>query len=118
MPTYRYECRSCGEFHEEFQSMNDKPLRKCPKCGGRLDRLIGTGSGILLKGSGFHNTDYRSSSYKADSKSDSASKSDSGSAAPASSEKSSSTGDSAAPKSEPKKESPKPPASEKKGKKK
>ncbi len=112
MPTYRYECRSCGAIHEEFQSMNDKPLRKCPKCGGRLDRLIGTGSGILLKGSGFHNTDYRSSSYKE------ASKSDSGSAAPASSEKSSSTGDSSAPKSEPKKEAPKPAGSEKKEKKK
>ncbi len=72
MPTYRYECRSCGAIHEEFQSINDKPLRKCPACGGRLDRLIGGGSGILLKGSGFHNTDYRSSSYREAAKGESA----------------------------------------------
>lgn len=72
MPTYRYECRSCGAFHEEFQSIKAKSLTKCPTCGGRLDRLIGTGSGILLKGSGFHNTDYRSSAYKESAKGDSA----------------------------------------------
>jgi putative FmdB family regulatory protein len=114
MPTYRYECRSCGAIHEEFQGINDKPLRKCPKCGGRLDRLIGMGAGILLKGSGFHNTDYRSSAYQEASKD--ASKGES--AAPAA-EKSSGadSGAKSETKSESKKESPKP-AAEKKTKKK
>lgn len=73
MPTYRYECRACHATHEYFQSMSEKPKRKCPTCGGKLDRLIGTGAGILLKGSGFHNTDYRSSAYHEAAKSDASS---------------------------------------------
>jgi putative FmdB family regulatory protein len=72
MPTYRYECRSCKRIHEFFQSMSEAPVKKCPSCGGRLDRLIGMGAGIILKGSGFHNTDYRSQSYRDAAKSESA----------------------------------------------
>jgi len=50
---------------EEFQSMSAKPLRKCPECGKpKLKRLIGTGAGVIFKGSGFYQTDYRSDSYK------------------------------------------------------
>ncbi|MGH7724506.1 MAG: FmdB family zinc ribbon protein [Candidatus Eiseniibacteriota bacterium] len=64
MPTYDYECSKCGHRFEEFQSMKDKPLTKCPKCGGKVKRLIGTGAGFLFKGSGFYITDYRSSSYQ------------------------------------------------------
>ncbi len=65
MPTYEYACDSCGHEFEEFQSITAKPLRKCPECKkSALRRLIGTGAGILFKGSGFYQTDYRSDSYK------------------------------------------------------
>ena len=52
--------------------MNDKKLTKCPKksCGGKIQRLLGTGAGIIFKGSGFYETDYRSESYKSDAKAD------------------------------------------------
>jgi putative FmdB family regulatory protein len=65
MPTYDYECDACGHRFEEFQSMKDDPLKKCPECKKKkLRRLIGTGAAILFKGSGFYQTDYRSASYK------------------------------------------------------
>ncbi len=65
MPTYEYLCDNCGHEFEKFQSISSKPLRKCPACGRRqLKRLIGTGAGIIFKGSGFYETDYRSESYK------------------------------------------------------
>lgn len=65
MPTYDYVCESCEHEFEHFQSMSSKPLKKCPACGKlRLKRLIGTGAGIIFKGSGFYETDYRSSDYK------------------------------------------------------
>ena len=64
MPTYEYECLSCGHHYELFQRMSDKPKRKCPKCGRlRARRLIGSGAAIIFKGSGFYQTDYRSSEY-------------------------------------------------------
>lgn len=60
MPTYEYECEACGHDFEEFQYMSDKPLRKCPECGKmKLHRLIGAGAGIIFKGSGFYETDYK-----------------------------------------------------------
>lgn len=58
MPTYEYECRKCGVY-DVFQSMNDKALTKCPKCKGKVKRLLGSGSGIIFKGSGFYETDYK-----------------------------------------------------------
>ncbi len=65
MPTYDYLCDSCGHKFEKFQSITARPLRKCPECGkNQLKRLIGTGAGIIFKGSGFYETDYRSESYK------------------------------------------------------
>lgn len=65
MPTYDYLCEACGHTFEEFQSITAKPLRKCPVCGKpKLKRLIGTGAGVIFKGSGFYETDYRSESYK------------------------------------------------------
>lgn len=65
MPTYEYICRSCDHEFEEFQSMTAAPLRKCPSCGkSALERKIGLGGGIIFKGSGFYQTDYRSDSYK------------------------------------------------------
>ena len=63
MPTYEYQCQKCKRRHEAFQSITAKPLTKCPRCGGRLKRLLGSGSGFLFKGSGFYITDYRSKSY-------------------------------------------------------
>ena len=62
MPTYEYECTTCGHRFEKFQSMVDKPLTKCPKCKKKVKRLIGTGAGIIFKGSGFYATDYKKGS--------------------------------------------------------
>lgn len=66
MPTYEYECQKCGHRFDVFQSMNDDRLSKCPveKCKGKLKRLIGAGAGLIFKGQGFYQTDYRSESYK------------------------------------------------------
>ena len=63
MPTYEYQCQKCKRRHEASQSITAKALTKCPKCGGRLKRLMSRGSGFLFKGSGFYITDYRSKSY-------------------------------------------------------
>lgn len=64
MPTYEYRCDACSHQFDEFQSITAKPLRKCPSCGiPKLRRLIGTGAGVIFKGSGFYETDYRSDSY-------------------------------------------------------
>ena len=70
MPTYEYECQKCKHVFEKFQSMTAERLKFCPKCHGRVKRLLGTGAGIIFKGSGFYSTDYRSSSYKNGAKSD------------------------------------------------
>lgn len=71
MPTYEYHCDACEHNFDEFQSMMDKPLKKCPKCKKqKLRRIFGTGAAILFKGSGFYCTDYRSDSYTAGAKAD------------------------------------------------
>jgi len=71
MPTYDYRCEACGKKLEVFQSITDSPKRKCPKCGrAKLKRQIGAGAGIIFKGSGFYQTDYRSDSYKKGADSD------------------------------------------------
>ncbi|QBG49026.1 zinc ribbon domain-containing protein [Verrucomicrobia bacterium S94] len=70
MPTYDYECRECGHHFEAFQSMSADPLTSCPKCEGEVQRMIGMGSGVLFKGSGFYETDYRSSGYNKDKAAD------------------------------------------------
>src|SRR5262245_29713976 len=72
MPTYEYKCDACGAAFEKFQSIKAAPIKKCPSCGkNRVRRLIGTGAGLIFKGSGFYITDYRSESYKNAAKSDS-----------------------------------------------
>jgi putative FmdB family regulatory protein len=85
MPNYDYECQKCGKRFEVFQSMNDAKLTDCPEtgCGGQVKRLLGTGGGIIFKGSGFYQTDYRSSSYQAAAKADSAGSSAAPASAPA-----------------------------------
>ena len=72
MPRYDYECKKCGTRFEVVQSMNDAKLADCPEtaCDGEIKRLLGTGAGVIFKGSGFYQTDYRSSSYQAAAKAD------------------------------------------------
>jgi putative FmdB family regulatory protein len=72
MPNYDYECLECGKRFEVFQSMNDAKLTDCtqPDCDGKVKRLLGTGGGIIFKGSGFYQTDYRSASYEKGAKAD------------------------------------------------
>jgi putative FmdB family regulatory protein len=65
MPTYEYKCEDCGYTFEKFQNMKDKSIEKCPKCEGRVRRLISGGVGIIFKGSSFHITDYANSSSPA-----------------------------------------------------
>jgi len=65
MPTYDYRCAACGHELELFQSITESPKRKCPACRKqKLKRVIGAGAGILFKGTGFYQTDYRSESYR------------------------------------------------------
>lgn len=74
MPTYDYECNACNHTLELFQSITAKHIRKCPACGKlKLKRLIGAGSTIIFKGSGFYQTDYRSEEYKSRQKAEKAS---------------------------------------------
>jgi putative FmdB family regulatory protein len=79
MPTYDYQCDACGHEFEKFQSMTARPVKTCPECGKRkVRRLIGVGAGVIFRGSGFYETDYRRSSRKSDAaKSDSSGESSS-----------------------------------------
>jgi len=87
MPTYEYHCEKCGKNFETFQSMRDEAFRQCPKelCRmakwgrGKVKRLLGTGAGVIFKGSGFYSTDYRSASYKEAAKKESGAGSEGGS---------------------------------------
>jgi len=61
VPTYEYECQKCGLVFDHFQSMSDEPLKKCivDGCGGKVKRLISSGAGVIFKGNGFYETDYK-----------------------------------------------------------
>lgn len=103
MPTYDYECLKCGHTFEKFQSMTEERLKTCPECKGRVNRLFGTGAGIIFKGAGFYETDYRSSSYqkgaqKASTSSASGKVSEKGTSSDKKSDTSSAKSDSKAPK--------------------
>ena len=106
MPTYEYSCEKCGGTFETVQSMRDAPLKECPKelCQqkkwghGKVKRLIGTGAGLIFKGSGFYITDYRSDSYREAAKKD----------APAPAEKPAAKEDKTVPAAAPAKSEPKP----------
>ncbi len=74
MPTYDYLCKKCSHRFEEFQSIIAPPLKRCPRCGGKVERMISAGAGIVFKGSGFYETDYkRSSHYHSEKKKESGS---------------------------------------------
>jgi putative FmdB family regulatory protein len=83
MPTYDYECTKCGHNFEKFQSITAEALKKCPKCKGKIRRLIGTGAGIIFKGSGFYQTDYRKPSYTEGAQKDKSASSSSSDSKPA-----------------------------------
>jgi putative FmdB family regulatory protein len=68
MPTYEYECQKCHHRFDLFQSIKAAPKKTCPKCRGRVKRLLGTGAGLIFKGSGFYITDYRKPSYSESAK--------------------------------------------------
>jgi putative FmdB family regulatory protein len=71
MPTYEYKCSACGHAFERFHSMSAAPIKKCPECGrSKVKRLLGTGAGLIFKGSGFYITDYRSDASQQAAKSD------------------------------------------------
>src|SRR5580704_17163361 len=74
MPTYEYQCRSCGTHHDVVQKFGDDPLTECPSCGGPLRKVFGA-VGVVFKGSGFYKTDSRSSAKRSE-KSEKAEKSD------------------------------------------
>ena len=116
MPTYEYSCQKCGQTFEAFQSMRDEPFRECPKelCRlpkwghGKVKRLLGTGAGLIFKGSGFYTTDYRSDSYKEAAKKESPSKAAEGgekSTVPKEAAKAASPGQTKTPEKRPAKES-------------
>ncbi len=72
MPTYGYRCPTCGHEYEKLQNISDSTRVKCPRCGKRGERLISGGAGIIFKGSGFYETDYkRAASAGAKEKTDS-----------------------------------------------
>lgn len=87
MPTYEYHCSACDKDLEVFQSMKDDALTRCPECKkkGKIRRKISSGAGIIFKGSGFYETDYKApkgsqsgngESTKSESKTKSSTKSD------------------------------------------
>ncbi len=64
MPTYTYQCQSCENTQDFFHAISAKPRIKCEACGGQCRRLIGSGAGIIFKGSGFYETDYKTKTGK------------------------------------------------------
>ena len=84
MPTYEYACQKCGQNFDAYQSMRDEAYKVCPKelCRqatwgkGKVKRLLGTGAGLIFKGSGFYTTDYRSNSYQEGAKKETSSSSE------------------------------------------
>jgi putative FmdB family regulatory protein len=70
MPTYEYRCQDCGFEFEEFQSIVAEPLTICPSCSGHITRIISGGGGLIFKGSGFYETDYKRKGSSSQSKSE------------------------------------------------
>ncbi len=76
MPTYEYRCKKCNHEFEEFQSITADPIKICPRCEGRVERLISAGNGLIFKGSGFYITDYKNPNRVSESKSEKTEKSE------------------------------------------
>ncbi len=76
MPTYGYKCTKCDHEFETIQKITDEPIKECPKCEGRVRRLLFP-VGIVFKGSGFHINDYKKPEKKNGGDSESASKTES-----------------------------------------
>ena len=78
MPTYTYECPKCQHTLDLFHAMTKSPRVKCPACGhAQMKRLLGSGAGIIFKGSGFYETDYKNNRNKGSAAEDRAAKSES-----------------------------------------
>jgi putative FmdB family regulatory protein len=96
MPTYDYQCQACQHRLEAFHAMSAEPLKDCPACGKpKLKRQIGPGAGLLFKGTGFYQTDYRSDSYKKAAEKESGSKKESSASAESTAKSSASSASSA-----------------------
>ena len=67
MPTYGYLCPKCGHEYEKLQKMSDTASVECPECGTLGERMIHGGAGIVFKGSGFYETDYKRAGEKKES---------------------------------------------------
>ncbi len=99
MPTYEYKCNECDHHFETFQMITEEPVKKCPQCGGKVQRLISGGAGLIFKGSGFYITDYKNAGKRPPESDNSKSKKeskDSSAASPKPSSDSSSSKDKAA----------------------
>lgn len=74
MPTYSYECSKCGEELEIYQGISESPKKKCPSCKkNALKRVLSGGAGVMFKGSGFYETDYKRKEKKSAATSDASS---------------------------------------------
>ena len=62
MPIYEYKCRKCGQVTELIEGAHDGPLRKCPSCAGKVERMMSAGA-FILKGTGWYATDYGTKSH-------------------------------------------------------
>ena len=64
MPTYNYYCHKCDSHFSYFQKMSESQLSTCKECGGKIERIITGGTGLIFKGSGFYLTDYKEEKKK------------------------------------------------------
>jgi len=62
MPLYEYQCKKCGHRFEKIQKFSDKPVKKCPECGGSVEQTI-SAPAVQFKGSGWYVTDYAKKSH-------------------------------------------------------
>lgn len=98
MPTYSYQCKKCNHIQDVFHAMSAAPAVKCSECGGKCTKLLGTGAGIIFKGSGFYETDYKKKGKPGASESSSdKGKSETSTASTSQSEKSSSASETKTP---------------------